>query len=119
MSPIKVIDVRTEERWKVVFREGEKWQVGLYSPENTSLEEIKTLEKHDAPELFMLVRGSMVLVVEEDGNLREVPLEYGKLYIVEEWHNAYRPGGKEGVALVVERPDIKTEFKEVRALGRE
>ena len=103
MTLIKVIDVETKERWRVVFREDGKWQVGLYSPENTSLQEIKTLKKHDAPELFMLVRGSVILVIEENGELREVPLEYGKLYIVEEWHNAYRPGREEGIALVVER----------------
>jgi len=66
----------------------------------------------------MLVRGSVVLVIEENGELKEVPLEYGKLYIVEEWHNAYRPCGKEGIALVVERPYIKTEFKEVQVPGQ-
>jgi len=110
---IEIINVESRERWRVVFKESDKWQVGLYVPENRSLQEVKILEKHDAPELFMLMHGSIVLVLEENGEIKEVPLEYGKLYIVEEWHNAYRPQGKEGIALVVERPSIKTEFKNV------
>jgi len=31
-------------------------------------------------------------------------------YIVNEWHNAYRPNGEKGVAIVIEKINIKTEF---------
>ena len=40
-------------------------------------------------------------------------MEEGKIYIVEEWYNAYRPDGCEGVALVIERMDIKTEYVKI------
>ena len=41
-------------------------------------------------------------------------MEPGKIYIVDEWHNAYRPNGVEGIALVIEKPDIKTEYAEIK-----
>ena len=34
-------------------------------------------------------------------------------YIVDEWHNAYRPNGETGIALVIEKTDIKTEYGEI------
>ncbi len=109
--PLKVIPVRSETRWTIVFRENQRWQCGIYVPENESLDDIKTLEKHDAPELFLLVEGSIVLVLMENEEIKEVPMEKGKIYIVDTWHNAYRPNGSKGVALVIERPDIRTEYK--------
>ncbi len=84
-------------------------------PEFTSLSEVDYLEKHDAPELFLLLEGKVVLVLSEDGaELREVPMERGKLYVVTEWHNAYRPGNCRGVALVVERTGISTTYKKLK-----
>ena len=40
----------------------------------------------------------------------EVPMKEGVIYIVDEWHNAYRPGNVEGIALVIERVGVKTEY---------
>ncbi len=117
MVDIRVVEARALGRWWIAFRDSDRWQIGVYCPENCSREDVRMLERHDAPELFVLLRGSIVLVVEEGGVVREVPMEPGKLYVVEEWHNAYRPGGCEGVALVVERPGVRTEFKEVRLGG--
>ncbi|ABL77425.1 cupin domain-containing protein [Thermofilum pendens] len=112
---MKVLDARLYgERWTVAYRENDKWQVGIYIPENASLREVTVLEKHDRPELFVLLEGEITLVVSEDGSeLREVKMEPGKLYVVDEWHNAYRPGGRRGVALVVEAPGVETEYMEV------
>lgn len=108
---MKVIRAESGERWRVVFRDRDKWQVGIYIPENTSAEEVVVLEKHSCPELFILLEGRIVLVLSEDGvSTKEVEMEPGKLYIVDEWHNAYRPGGGKGVALVVEAPDGETEY---------
>ena len=109
---LHVISIRGEKRWEVVFKENDRWQCGIYVPENTSLDDITFLEKHNAPELFVLVRGNIVLVLMDDeGNIKEVNMEEDKIYIVNTWHNAYRPNNCEGVALVIERPDITTEYK--------
>ncbi len=107
------IPLSPDSRWKVLFK-NEKWQCGLYRPEFTSITEIKFLEKHSCPELFFLIGGNICLVLSKDG--REVErkaLQKNKLYIIVEWHNAYRPEGKEGIALVVECSDVKTEYAEI------
>jgi hypothetical protein len=115
-----MLEARSDQRWQVIFREGDRWQVGIYTPENTSLNEIVVLERHDRPELFLLVSGEIVLVLSKDGSqLEEVRMLPGKIYIVDEWHNAYRPLGKSGIALVIEAPDITTEYLEVSPRCRE
>jgi len=111
----RITDVAPRGRWEVVFRDSDRWQVGVYVPEYTSIGDIVVLEKHDAPELFYLVKGSIVLVLSSDlRGVREVVMEPGRLYIVDEWHNAYRPNGVEGVALVVERTGVRTEYARIR-----
>ncbi len=109
---MKVIEVREyRDRWSVVFSDGAYWRAGIYIPENTSPGEVVVLEKHNRPELFMLIEGEITLVLSEDGvKMKEVPMEPGKIYVVEEWHNAYRPGGRPGKALVIEASDIETEY---------
>ena len=110
------ISIKPRRRWEVVFEESDRWRCGIYVPEYSSKNEVKYLERHNAPELFLLVKGMMVLLLSKDGkSIVEKPMEEGKIYIVEEWHNAYRPSGCEGVALVVERTDIKTEYVKIGA----
>ena len=108
-----VLDLETGVRWKVVFRDAGKWILGIYIPEITSREEVKVLERHNAPELFVLVKGKVTLVVANGNVIKEVKMELGKPYVVTGWHNAYRPEGSEGVVLVVERDAVKTEFRRV------
>ncbi len=109
------IPIRPKRRWEVVFKDNNRWQCGIYVPEFTSREQIAWLEKHDGPELFYLVGGSIVLVLSEDGKeIIEVPMEKNTIYIVNEWHNAYRPKGVKGAALVIEKTDIKTEFLKLK-----
>ena len=112
---MRKIVVKPTRRWEVVFRDDGRWQAGIYVPEYTSREEIKQLEKHNVPELFLLISGSIVLVTSIDGEkIIETPMEPGVLYIIDEWHNAYRPGGKEGVALVIEGVDVETVFIDIK-----
>jgi len=111
----RIIDVAPRSRWEVVFRDSDRWQVGVYVPEYTSIRDVEVMEKHDAPELFYLVKGSIVLVLSNDlREIREVVMEPGRLYVIDEWHNAYRPNGVEGVALVVERTGVRTEYARIR-----
>ncbi|RLF21703.1 MAG: hypothetical protein DRN15_05440 [Thermoprotei archaeon] len=107
---VETIKIEVLERWRVVYKEDEKWQCGIYSPEFSSKEEVSYLERHNAPELFLLIRGEVVLLLSKDGKeVEEVRMKPGIIYIVEEWHNAYSPK-RDGVVLVIERPDIKTEY---------
>ena len=95
-------------RWQVVFEEG-NWLCGIYQPENKSLADVSKLEKHDAPELFLLVRGEITMVISKDGkNLEEYRLKPGEVFITNQWHNAYSEGG--GRAMVIEKCGVKTEF---------
>ena len=108
------IPIKPRQRWEIIFEENSRWRCGVYVPEHSARSEVKYLERHDAPELFLLIRGRIVLLLSKDGrSIVEKPMEEGKIYIVEEWHNAYRPGGCEGVALVIERMDIKTEYVKI------
>jgi len=112
---VQEIPIKPKQRWEVVFEENGKWRCGIYVPEYSSRNEVKYLEKHNAPELFLLVKGKIILLLSEDSkNVVEKPMEEGKIYIVTEWHNAYRPNGCEGVALVIERLDIETEYAEIK-----
>jgi len=112
---VNKIPIRPRQRWEVVFKDNNRWQCGIYVPEFTSRDQIVWLEKHDGPELFYLVEGSIVLVLSENGKeIIEVPMEKNTIYIVNEWHNAYRPKGVKGVVLVIEKTDVKTEFLKLK-----
>jgi len=109
----QILKMESAERWKVLFKDEEKWLIGLYIPEFESKNEIDRLEKHDAHEFFHLLGGNIVLVLEEGKEIVEVPLSHSQAVIVNTWHNAYRPNGGLGIALVVERGDVRTKFKKM------
>lgn len=103
---------RKRFRWRVLFDEG-SWILGMYRPEYKSRDEISQLEKHDHPELFYLIKGDIILMLkEEKGRLKELPLEAGEAVIIDCWHNGYSPDG-DGTAMVIERKDVKTEFRDL------
>ena len=108
---IKKISLKTKKRWKVVFRDKNKWLSGLYSPEFTKAGEIKKFEKHSGPELFLLLEGRMTLVLLTPKGREEIPLKKGEAVIVDTYHNAYRPRGAKGLALVIEKDNISTQWK--------
>jgi len=108
---LRILEVKAKQRWKVVFKDKPHWQLGIYVPENEDFGNIRFLEKHNCPEMFYLVRGKIVLVLSNGERLEEIEMKEGIIYIVECWHNAYRPRGAPGVALVVERSDVETEYR--------
>ena len=110
---IEFVRADTEQVWKVAFRDEGKWLFGLYSPENTSLEEVDFLEKHDGPELFYLMNGAVTLVVKEKEEIEEIPLQRDIVVIVDTWHNAYSPKGKRGVCLVIEKDGVSSEIQKI------
>lgn len=106
----RTIKIKPTTTWQEIFKDEGKWLSGLYVPEFTSREEIEYLEKHEAPELFYLIDGETVLVVKEDDEIREIPLKKDEVVIVNTWHTDYRPDGKKGICLVIERDGNPTEY---------
>lgn len=104
-----------KSRWHVVCGDPGHWRAGLYSPEVSSLSEVLELERHDCPELFLLMSGRVTLVFSDGaGGLREVALEPGRPILVSAPHSGYCPDGPHtGVALVVERDEFTTEYRPV------
>ena len=103
-------------RWQVLCGDRDHWRVGVYMPSESTRAEVVELERHDCPELFLLLSGSLTLVISENGRVRELPLEPGKPVLVTAPHAGYCPGGPStGAALVVERDSFDTEYREAAA----
>jgi len=102
------------ERWQVLCGDEGHWRLGIYAPPEASRTEVEELERHDCPELFVLLEGRLTLVLSKDGGIVEVPLEAGKPILVEAPHAGYCPDGPHtGAALVIERDAFETEYRGV------
>lgn len=107
-------------RWQVVCGDAGHWRAGIYAPAEARIEDVTELERHDCPELFLLIQGRMTLVLADGTGVRELPLEPGRPVLVESPHSAYCPDGPHtGVAFVVERDAFLTELAPVEAWGRQ
>jgi len=102
--------------WQVLCGDAGHWRCGLYSPEFERLDQIKELERHDCPELFLLVRGQVTVVVQRADGLTAIPLENGRPVLVRGPHSGYCPDGPgSGTAFVVERDAFETEYRMINA----
>ncbi|MBI3181456.1 MAG: hypothetical protein HYZ28_04880 [Myxococcales bacterium] len=107
-------------RWQALCGDQGHWRVGLYSPPEATAEDCHELERHDCPELFVLLSGRMSLLLFEAGGLRELALEPGRPALITAPHNGFCPGGPHtGVALVVERDAFSTEYRTPEEWARE
>lgn len=99
-------------RWQVVCGDEGSWRAGIYAPPEARREEVVELERHDCPELFLLLEGRMTLVLADgQGGTRELPLQAGRPVLVSAPHSAYCPDGPHaGVAFVVERDAFLTQL---------
>lgn len=104
---------RPAVRWQVLCGDPDHWRAGLYCPPESSLADVGELERHTCPELFLLLRGRLILVLADGGGgVRELELEPGKPVIVTSPHTAYCPDGPyTGEAFVVERDLFGTEYR--------
>ena len=104
-------------RWQVLCGDEGHWRAGLYAPPETGLDEITELERHDCPELFILLRGQLTLVLsapQDPRGVRELPLEPGRPVLVQAPHSGYCPEGPHsGVAFVIERDAFETEYRSI------
>jgi hypothetical protein len=108
---MKKISLSSKNRWRVITGDESNWRIGMYSPEYTSEKKVDKLEKHTCVELFMLLEGKMSLLLRNDkGRERVVELEQGFVYMVDEYHNGFRPRGAKGRALVIERDTFSTTY---------
>jgi len=100
-------------RWQVLCGDAGHWRCGLYSPPQSDRDQIVELERHDCPELFLLVEGRLTLVIGDGkGGVREVELAAGSPVLVESPHSGYCPNGPHtGTAFVVERDEFSTEYR--------
>jgi len=107
------MDVRPDVIWQVLCGDRGHWRAGIYSPSERSAEECIELEKHNCPELFVLLEGKLTLLIAKDRQLIELPLEPGKPVLVQSPHSGFCPDGPHtGRALVVERDEFDTEYSE-------
>jgi hypothetical protein len=97
--------------WHVLCGDAGHWRVGMYSPCASRVEQVQELERHDCPELFVLISGKITLIVFERGVVREIELLPGVGVLVSAPHSGYCPEGPHsGRALVVERDSFDTEY---------
>jgi hypothetical protein len=103
---------KDETVWQVLCGDANHWRAGIYSPKSTTAGECGELERHNCPELFLLLRGRLSLVLFEKGSVRTLVLEPGRPVLVRAPHNGFCPDGPHtGSAFVVERDIFQTEYK--------
>jgi len=112
VEPNVLLEPQADKRWQVLCGDSGHWRAGLYSPAETRADEVTELERHDCPELFLLLSGRLTLLVAEDGGVRELPLAPGRPTLVTAPHTGVCPDGPHtGTAFVVERDAFRTEYR--------
>ncbi len=101
--------------WEVLCGDAGHWRVGLFSPASTSALDVVELETHTCPEFFILLKGNIFLLLEdEDGSRRTLALLPGRPVLVTAAHGGFCPDGPHsGVALVVERDAFTTTYHRI------
>jgi len=103
---------KPKQEWQVLCGDRNHWRVGYYSPPQGKASQVKKLEKHTCVELFLLLSGSITLILDDGRGEFELPLEPLKPVMVAGWHCGYCPKGPfTGVALVVERDKFSTIYR--------
>ena len=101
-------------RWQVLCGDRDHWRMGIYSPGKSRRDQIEELERHDCPEIFLLLRGRLTLVLVEAGQVRELALAPEQPALITAPHAGYCPDGAHtGAALVIERDAFTTEYRTV------
>ncbi|MBI5533323.1 MAG: hypothetical protein HY898_11440 [Deltaproteobacteria bacterium] len=109
-----LLQPKAAQVWQVVCGDAEHWRAGVYSPAMTSKEQIEELERHDCPELFLLLQGRLTLLIADSGGVRELELKQGEPVLVSSPHSGFCPDGPHtGSAFVVERDSFDTEYRKV------
>ncbi len=101
-----------DERWQVLCGDEAHWRLGIYSPGESCHEDIRELEWHDCPELFLLLSGRLSLWIAKDGVLQDLELQPNQPVLITAPHCGFCPDGPHrGTALVVERDRFETIYR--------
>lgn len=111
VPPNQLLPIPDKIRWQVLCGDTNHWRAGIYSPQESKRADIKELEQHDCPELFLLLSGHLVLVISNQGEIQEIELEKEKPILITAPHCGYCPQGPyTGKAFVIERDAFSTEY---------
>jgi len=106
------LDIEPGVVWQVLCGDDAHWRAGVYSPAASDPAELPELERHDCPELFLLLSGRLTLLCFEDDGVRELALEPNRPVLITAPHSGYCPDGPHtGAAFVVERDRFTTEYR--------
>lgn len=109
----RLLSLDPGERWQVVCGDTDNWRCGFYSPEFSSANEIRELEEHNCPELFMLVEGRVSLLLADEAGERVLELASLQPVLVTCRHAGFCPDGPHtGRCIVIERDAFSTEYTE-------
>ncbi len=112
VQPNGPLDIEPARLWQVLCGDGEHWRAGVWSPAATSAADCPELERHSCPELFLLLEGSVTLLLHDGEGVRELPLEPGRPVLVTQPHSGFCPDGAHtGKAFVVERDVFSTHYR--------
>ncbi len=101
----------SETIWQVVCGDTDHWRCGFYSPLVSFTEDISELEKHDCPELFLLVEGNVSLLLADESGERIQKLQPLQPVLVTCRHAGFCPDGPHtGRCIVIERDAFTTTY---------
>lgn len=123
MNAIEVVNFPKTDYQPLVDYEG--WRVAVLAfCENTKLEKIKTMQKHnETDEVFVLVRGNCTLITagneDKPGELSVMKMEPQKVYNVKKgfWHNHVLD--EEGIVVIIENQDTTDDNSPILSLTEE
>ncbi|MGL4368605.1 MAG: hypothetical protein ACRCUT_02885 [Spirochaetota bacterium] len=101
--------ITADTRWKIAAQDPGHWRIGIYRPEYLRDSDIRELEKHTCPELFICAEGEMGLVVYDGKGETVRILHPGDAAMLTDYHNGFCASEK-GYFIVAERTTFETEF---------
>ena len=106
------IVAKAKKEWQVLCGDKDHWRTGFYSPPQSRAKDVSFLEKHTCVELFMLLQGSITLILDDGKGEYELKLKPMQPVMVSGWHNGYCPNGPHtGVSIVIERDQFTTFYR--------
>lgn len=111
-SPLAILP---DKVWQVMCGDQDHWRAGVFSPAATSADQCPELERHTCPELFLLMEGRLILVLDKGQGPELLELQAGRPVFVTCPHAGFCPDGPHGGrAFVVERDLFSTTYTELR-----
>jgi len=109
MESNRFFDITADTRWKIIAQDPGQWRIGIYRPEYAGEKDIRELEKHTCPELFICAEGNMGIIIKEDGAEEIRILKPGEAAMLSGYHNGFCASDS-GYFIVAERTSFSTEF---------